>query len=312
MRECLEEGIIQSYADGELSLEMMEAAAAHIAACAACAMAVREAEDEAAIISSALAPELSLSVPTARLRERLDAAIAELQPQRPLATENSGSRLRAWLGSLFAPLSFAPRQAIGFASLALVVAFAVIFAVIHLKDSGPQYAREVKASVPVAFTIPEIRVKETEVSDEGTGVSGGRIVAVKHAIKRSRPRVQANREEPLPVVANNLAPKQPPAPTTTTAPRDTLLPGERSYLTAIASLTTNLEAGGEMSLKPSLRAEYERNLAVVDQAIEATRRAARKNPNDDDAANFLLATYQSKVDLLNTVTDQARLSASAR
>jgi hypothetical protein len=308
MRECLEEGLIQSYADGELSVETMEAVATHLSACAACASAVREAEAETAIITSALAPEMSLSVPTARLRQRLDAAIAELQPRQQQAKENSGSRLRQWLGSLFTPLAFAPRQAIGFASLAAVVAFAVIFSVIYLKNSGSEYAREVKSGAPIAFSIPEVQIRETEAP--------GAVIDVSHTpdkgvVKRARPRVPRNREEVVtPQVAkNNAAPKQPATPPA----KDALLPGERSYLTAIASLTTNLEAGGDgRGLKPSLRAEYERNLAVVDQAIEATRSAARSNPNDDDAANFLLTAYQSKVDLLNTVADQARLSASAR
>jgi hypothetical protein len=301
--------MIQSYADGELSLAMMEAAAAHINSCAACALAVREAEAESAILSSAFAPEMSLSVPTARLRERLDAAIAELRTQTPQAVESSGSRLRAWLGSLFAPMAFAPRQAVGFASLAAVLAFAVIFSVIHLRRSTPEYAREVKGGAPVAFTIPEVRVRETEVPGAVVETGGVSFRPVKGIAKRARPRVQRNREEVVtPLVAkNNSAPKRPAPPE-----KDTLLPGERSYLTAIASLTTNLEAGSEGGLKPSLRAEYERNLAVVDQAIEATRHAARSNPNDDDAANFLLTAYQSKVDLLNTVADQARLSASAR
>lgn len=309
MRECLEEGLIQSYADGELSLEMMEAVAKHMASCAACALAVREAEEESSIIASALAPELSLSVPTARLRERLDAAIAELQPQQtPLMMESSGSRLRAWVGSLFAPMAFAPRQAIGFASLAAVLAFAVIFSVVHLKNSDAEYAREVKNGAPIAFTIPEFQVEEKAALDAADGTEKVSFTPTRGVAKRVRPRVQRNREAITPLVANNnSAPKQPAMPA-----KDALLPGERSYLTAIASLTTNLEAGGEMGLKPSLRAEYERNLAVVDQAIEATRQAARSNPNDDDATNFLLTAYQSKVDLLNTVADQARLSASAR
>ena len=59
-------------------------------------------------------------------------------------------------------------------------------------------------------------------------------------------------------------------------------------------------------MRPSLRAEYERNLAVVDRALAATRNAAKKNPNDPDAAEFMFNAYQSKVDLLNTVAD-ARL-----
>jgi Putative zinc-finger len=310
MRECLEEGLIQSYADGELSIETMEAVATHTASCAACALAVREAEAETAIITSAFAPEMSLSVPTARLRQRLDAAIVELQPPPPLrAVENSG--WRAWLGSLFTPSSFAPRQAIGFASLAAVVAFAVIFSVVHLKNSGSEYAREVKSGVSIAFSIPEVKVRETEAPDSVVGTKDVDYTPVKVIAKRARPRVLRNREEVVaPLVAKkDSAPKQPAAPPA----KDALLPGERSYLTAIASLTTNLEAGGDgRGLKPSLRVEYERNLAVVDQAIEATRSAARSNPNDDDAANFLLTAYQSKVDLLNTVADQARLSASAR
>ena len=138
MRECLDEALIQSYADGELSLEMMEEAATHIAACAACAEAVREAENEISIMASAFAPEMSLSVPTARLRERIDAAIADLQPQTPLAIDASGSRFRAWLGALFAPFAIAPRHALGFASLAAVVAFA---AITSLARSEPEFRR---------------------------------------------------------------------------------------------------------------------------------------------------------------------------
>lgn len=307
MRECLDEGMIQGYADGELSLEMMEAAALHIAACAACAVAASEAENETAMMAAAFAPEMSLSVPTASLRERLDAAIAGLQPPVPAATEIQGLRLRAWLGSLLTPLSFAPRHAISFASLAAVVAFAVIFSAVFLRRSGSEYAREAKAAQPVAISIPELKAPVTIAPGEIIGGGRETIVRVRYAPRNLHSRVAEKREEGTPeVVKNSPAPKQ-PAP-----PKDTLLPGERSYLTAIASLTTTLESNGDATLKPSLRAEYERNLAVVDQAIETTRRAAKSNPRDEDAATFLLTAYQSKVDLLNTVADQARLSASIR
>ena len=56
-------------------------------------------------------------------------------------------------------------------------------------------------------------------------------------------------------------------------------------------------------MRPALQVEYERNLAVVDRAIAATRSAAKSNPNDPDAADFMFAAYQSKVDLLNTIAD---------
>jgi hypothetical protein len=308
MRECLDEGLIQSYADGELSLEMTEAVAMHIAACATCAAVVSEAEQETAMMAAAFAPEMSLSVPTVRLRERLDTAIAELQPTAPVATETEGSRLRAWLTSLFAPLSFAPRQAVSFASLLAVLAFALIFSTIWLRRSGPEYAREARTAQPFAVSIHEIKVQETSAPVENPKINEGGVVAVKVRTEKRGLRIQ-NKEGGFPIVPwnNGLTATNKPAP-----PKDTLLPGERSYLTAIASLTTTLEASGDAALKPSLRAEYERNLAVVDQAIEVTRRAAQSNPKDEDAATFLLAAYQSKVDLLNTVADQVRLSASGR
>jgi hypothetical protein len=82
------------------------------------------------------------------------------------------------------------------------------------------------------------------------------------------------------------------------------LPGEASYTQAIASLSEEIKANDAQTLKPSVRAEYERNLALVDQAIAATKRTARQNPKDADAAAFLYASYQNKLDLLATVADQ--------
>ena len=57
-----------------------------------------------------------------------------------------------------------------------------------------------------------------------------------------------------------------------------LLPGERNYLKAIASLDTAIKSGGDNAMRPTLRAEYERNLQVVDEAIAQTRAVAQRNP----------------------------------
>src|SRR5262249_18029960 len=76
-----------------------------------------------------------------------------------------------------------------------------------------------------------------------------------------------------------------------------LLPGERSYLKTIAALDSSLKSKNARPMRPSLQSEYERNLAMVDRAIAATRNAAKKNPNDPDAAEFMFAAYQTKVDL---------------
>ena len=89
-----------------------------------------------------------------------------------------------------------------------------------------------------------------------------------------------------------------------------LIPGERSYLQAIARLDSTIQSN-KKSMRPALQVEFERNLAVVDRAIAATRSAAKSNPNDPDAADFMFAAYQSKVDLLNTIAD-ARVGGGGR
>ena len=82
-----------------------------------------------------------------------------------------------------------------------------------------------------------------------------------------------------------------------------LLPGERSYLQTIAELDSTIKSSSNRPMRPALQAEYERNLALVDRALAATRNAAKKNPNDPDAAEFMFAAYQNKVSLLNTVAE---------
>ena len=50
-------------------------------------------------------------------------------------------------------------------------------------------------------------------------------------------------------------------------------------------------------------------VAVVNQAIVSSRVAARRNPQDTDAKEFLRAAYQNKVELLSAVADQTQLAS---
>ncbi|HET9527226.1 MAG TPA: hypothetical protein VFO99_13725, partial [Pyrinomonadaceae bacterium] len=75
MTRCLDEATLQSYFDGELSLQLMERASSHLASCVICAAAARELAEETALLTSALAVEFETTVPTHALRERIDAAV---------------------------------------------------------------------------------------------------------------------------------------------------------------------------------------------------------------------------------------------
>jgi anti-sigma factor RsiW len=287
MRECIDEGILQSYFDGELSSKKMESVASHLAVCISCARAVRELESESLLLSRALEPEFTGSVPTERLRHRLDAAIAGLHVVRPIASQES--RVRTWLQSISDLFSFSPQRAFGYAGLAAVIVFAAILAIVQWRNGNAKdanVAKVLQSASPIPSVTPD---KSREV------------------VKGSAP-------------ANVKVPGVPPKKRVVVPARDNsnqsvakvkLLPGERSYLKQIASLDTTIKSENSRPMRPGLQAEYERNLALVDRAIAATRSAAKSNPNDPDAAEFMFAAYQSKVDLLNQVAD-ARLSNRPR
>ncbi|MCA1594400.1 MAG: zf-HC2 domain-containing protein [Acidobacteria bacterium] len=101
MKRCLDEGLLQSYLDGELSPEMTREAAAHVALCGACAEALASAENESAFFAEAFALDDSISVPTERLRSRVNAAVAQLE-----ASESENGKRAGWnLQTLAASLS---------------------------------------------------------------------------------------------------------------------------------------------------------------------------------------------------------------
>ncbi|HEV2835300.1 MAG TPA: hypothetical protein VGW58_08290 [Pyrinomonadaceae bacterium] len=306
MTRCLDEAMLQSYFDGELSGDMMESATLHLASCSTCAAAAREMEEEINLLMTALEPEFEASVPTEQLRQRIEAAVLDLRLESASARDKAG--FGAFISSL---LNFGTQRTLGYASLVVVLAFAAIFGVIKLKTTQQQSQETATAKVtpPVVNTTNNDAAVQTPVSGGieqvaagGTGQSRNtdRVDRSAKAVKASVRSVKASVAEPVTAsVAKSVTPSAPNSETVR------LLPGERAYLKTIARLDTSIKAN-KKAMRPSLQVEYERNLAVVDRAIAATRSAAKNNPNDPDAADFMFAAYQSKVDFLNTIAD-ARL-----
>jgi len=277
MRECLEEGRLQSFFDGELPSSTMEAAARHIASCATCARAAREVEQQNAALRTALEPEMSVTVPTEKLSALIAAAIADLNSHAPVAKTRAG-----WLQPFADLFQFTPQRAAVFASVLAVVILGSILAAVELRKEPGRIA-PLKSSVPATSAGGNVVATASPLpipADPGGTKSG------------SKPSQKSNRSRPV------AGPE-----------RDhiKLIPGEQSYLRTIVVLDQNLKQDNQRSMPAATRAEYERNLKLVDYAIAATRSKAKRNPNDPDAAEFLFAAYQSKIDLLNTVSE-ARLA----
>jgi hypothetical protein len=280
----LDEATLQSYFDGELSAQLMERASSHLAGCVTCAAAAREIAEETALLTSALEAEFEVSVPTQAVRERIDAAVLGVRVANVERTEKAG--FFAAFANVF---SFNSQRNLGYASLVVVLAFGAILGIVKYRQAKvtPQttnHTDNIQAAAPSDLN----KSKTVEVADNrNQSVVPDRRPVVPQQVKYS-PRPATSKV--VPVKNDTLR----------------LLPGERSYLQAIARLDTTINSN-KKAMRPSLQVEYERNLAVVDRAIAATRNAAKSNPNDPDAADFMFAAYQSKVDLLNTIAD-ARLS----
>jgi len=295
MTRCLDEATLQSYFDGELSGEMLETVTLHLGSCSTCAATARELDEEINLVMAALAPEFEASVPSERLRQRIDAVV--LDQRLGAASAHERAVFGAFISSL---LGFGTQRTLGYASLALVLAFAAIFGLVKYRLTMPQAQQQ-----PMAQTTTPAVNKGNDIASVpapvATGIEQTGVVAQAPKGKQElayRPVKTSFKSN----VVNR--------PTETTAPSPTpervkLLPGEGAYLQTIARLDSTIKAN-QKQMRPSLQVEYERNLAVVDRAIAATRTAAKKNPKDPDTADFMFAAYQSKVDLLNTIAD-ARL-----
>ncbi len=277
MRECVDEGVLQAYFDGELPPEKARSVASHLASCLTCTQAARELEREALLLSEALEAEFTAPVPTERLRHKVDAAIAGLHvvsPVRPLA----GASSSGWFASLFEMFKLSPQRGFAYAGMAAVALLVATLGWMQF-PSAP--------SAQIA-------------GNGGFGISGrtaGPLDAVEPVREPPSKQVKQGFVAVKKSPTFDIGAKQSPIH---------LLPGEKSYLTQIARLDSTIKAeSGPM--KPTFKAEYERNLQLVDRAIAATRSAAKSNPNDREAVEFRFAAYQSKVYLLNQVAD-ARLS----
>jgi hypothetical protein len=218
------------------------------------------------------------------LQQRINAAVLDLR----LANAAQVPHSNGFFAPLAALFSFKSQRSLGYAALVILLALAAIFGVVKMRMSRPE-PQKLEAGNQQQKETPNTPEPKETVADNSTPTMAPRIIVGK--------------PQPLPRRLINKRTEK-TAPASAQSPVK-LIPGERSYLQTIAKLDNAIKSD-KNAMRPALQVEYERNLAVVDRAIAATRSAAKSNPNDPDAADFMFAAYQSKVDLLNTIAD-ARL-----
>ena len=321
MKNCLDEGVLQSYLDGELSPDAAARVAAHTGVCPACADALAAAREELALFARAFAPDASLNVPTEALRVRLDAAIAGLESTRSEGRRGTFWNFGALAAWLAAPFNFEARAAGAFASIVALVALAVVFGSIYM-GGGKRQPVSVAENTPAA-AAPAAGAPAPAASSAAPSSAVGNPSAPVVPNENVPTVVASNANNAKPSKRNRAAgvnnsvrvPKgvrEEFAPAGEVAAVQQSVPGEENYLKTIASLSKVVELGGPDVLRPQVRASYARNIVVIDKAIEETRRAALRNPKDADTTSFLFSAYQSKIDLLSTIADQAQVATLDR
>jgi hypothetical protein len=289
---CLDIGTIQSFLDCELDHTRSAEVSGHIAACDACALLLSEAEEESSLVFSALEREMDTLVPTQRLWTRINDSIEVEKRSRPF-----WHKARAFVSLALVNPSFAAAAGI------LIVAG--LFAIYWSGRSVP--TQEIAENKPVTVSQPPVHVVEPQKS----------VPMVSEPIKTEKPAAPAateravyRAERPRPI-----APSPSPAIHTTDAVVATnvaYVPGEESYLKTISSLSKIVDTKKDTSMRPSQRVAYERDMAVVDDTISKMKKEVKKDPRNESARQVLYASYQNKIDLLNSVSKREELMASIR
>lgn len=288
-KDCLELGIIQAFVDGELPQEILAEVSVHLAKCDACLDAVSAAESEMSDVFAVMERELAPMVPTQRLWTRINEQI-----------EGEKHGLHGRIASLFSSLFLSPSMAAA-AAIVLTVTVAAVFL---MKTPESEYiASKVPANSPAVTVNRTEELFAASDDDDQDNISISRTPKVVSAVSHDLGNASYPRAEKAIHRAQQL-PKS--------SGVEGYFEGEEVYLKTISSIRPTVDGNKDSVLSTSERIAYERELAVIEDAIARTRKELKRDPKNSSARQVLLASYQNKVDLMNSVVQREELMASLK
>ncbi len=304
---CIDEGVIQAFLDGELAGETNETVALHIGGCDACAMRLADAEEENSFAFAALDNEFNIPVPTHRLWTKINDEIEKTKPT-------------VWQ-KLWATFNLKNPAVLAFASLSIVFGtFAVAWNFRQTidvptktiaTDIKPEQVAPINTIPPETFEIKQVMPPQIAKARSIAQKAAPNFKPEKAKFISETPKLKA--EKPTSKIIEVLP--DPIAEDRKTKSENQirqLINGEDTYIKTIETLSKNVEPKKDRILRPSARVSYERDIALVEQAIKTMQKKARKNPKDEGAKQILFASYQNKIDLLNSVAEKGELIADLR
>ena len=325
MKQHFDEGIIQSFVDGELNSDLSEKVVQHIAVCDACATLLAETEESNEFAFSALNDELNVLVPTERLRTKVFASIEEAENKKQQGLWNKLTRTFGFVEGF----SFAKPSLAAFASLLLFVGMFAFVAKFYKSPNSGQNDIIVSNKTPKETkkdgvdsesilvsndketpenTVDEDGKKDTQeptvdfqkprkvyrASGSNKHIKPKRLnIKANKKIKTRKRKAKPNKNKPKPITVEEAMP----------------LAGEDSYLQTIATLSKEVDRSKDIVLRPKERIAFEKDLAILNVAIKRTKAEVRKNPKNKAAREVLKASYKNKINLLNSVSEKSELMA---
>lgn len=304
--KCFEIGEIQAFLDGELDEKSREKAVRHFSVCGDCAGLLAESESELTLTFSALETELNSLVPSARIRANLYEAMA-------------AERKTFWQ-KIFGGFSFSSPSIVAFASLLLIAGISTIFFVQreNRSVSSETAAKTQNSKIRNETAPPAVTVSTNPDKENLANPATGTIA--KTEIQRAN--IKSNKEKRA-VIQNaglniqkisvkNRETENKVLKNTTQPLKNENLVGEENYLKTIATLSETVNSRKDETLRPSARVAFEKDLAVVNDAIAKMQKEVRKDPKNEAAKQLLRASYQNKIDLLSSVADKNELMATLK
>jgi len=304
--KCFEIGALQAFLDGETSPDQSFRMTDHIAVCERCALQLANAEEESAAVFSMLDREFNTMVPTQRLWSSINTAISYEK-----ANTSFWDKIRNSVSILLVNPSLT-------VAASVLIVFAIFAAVWNLKpatssiiDNSVAENRGLQPAANQTETVDVVggndviapsanpgsgyTIKETHLTDDNVAKLA-RTTEYRSASERPKPERA--------VVRSIVDPSAPSA--------DAYLPGEETYVRTIADLKQNVDGQKDRIMDPSSRFAYERDMAVVNDAITKMKDVVKKHPNNQAAKQVLYSSYQNKIDLLNSVAGREELMATLR
>jgi len=278
---------LEDFLYGELGEERAAEMRAHLGNCAVCA-ALRDEIDRENEIFGQFYEQTSIE-PAAETWEAIRARINNEAPGRaPIELNGRGWLERLRHGAFERLLAPAALRQAAFAALLVVLSVAATTLYLKLGDNG---ASKVAINGGNSTPTPSTQQVATPSPSPSIGITskGAEPNTVTPTPKSGRP--QTNRATPpRQLTDQELVNLQ-------------IARAEREYQKAIRLLDQAI-AKQRDRLDPALIKQYESSLALIDDSINASRRALRERPDDPTAGQFLLAAYAKKVGLMQDIVMQ--------